>query len=82
MSDADARVAGVSDVGVPDSSPWSARHLPERASPSMIDNHIKHLGFSVEDLSAMVRLSPREFEGLYGAFTTADPTKPRLRIVK
>jgi Zn-dependent peptidase ImmA (M78 family)/transcriptional regulator with XRE-family HTH domain len=69
---------------------WRLREPAEldfpREIPSVlqmvIKAHLSDLGYSMEELSSMLRIHESEFEEMYGPNKTEEPDKPRLRIVR
>ncbi len=58
---------------------------PPRETPTllrrMVDFHRRQLGYSVQDMANLLRLSVEEFEAIYGAPATGD-TSTHLRVVR
>lgn len=69
---------------------WKLREPPEldfpHEKPTVLDSIMKtllgSLGYSLQDLCALVPLHEREFLKMYGPFDDGNAQKPRLRIVK
>ncbi len=49
--------------------------------PSIISAHLNDLGYSIQELAHVVRLTPAEFASLYQVDIEDKPERPRLRIV-
>lgn len=69
---------------------WRTEEPPEldfpveqpRVLPSIIDNHIRHLGYRTEELAALMKVHVPEFVEMYGMpASDGPPERPRLRIV-
>jgi Zn-dependent peptidase ImmA (M78 family) len=51
-----------------------------RVLPSIITAHLGDLGFSVGELTGMLRIYESEFNEMYGAVQQGDPMKPKARL--
>lgn len=68
---------------------WRLREPPEldfpyekpRVLALIIKSHISDLGYSIGELTNLIRIHEHEFEEMYGPVDPQGPEKPRLRIV-
>ncbi|EKF58026.1 hypothetical protein QWE_18909 [Agrobacterium albertimagni AOL15] len=56
-------------------------HDPPTVLPTIIKAHVSDLGFALDELVKMSRVSRRDFEAMYGDLHGEGPMRPRLRIV-
>ncbi len=49
--------------------------------PALLKAHIEDLGFEVDELIKMSRVSEKDFQEFYGSLESGTPTHPRFRIV-